>query len=145
MKYMLLIYSDPATEMSEPEIGQMMGEYFAFTQTIVASGEMISGEPLQGVETATTVSVRDGTPIVTDGPFAETKEVLGGYYMVDAGSLERAQEIAAEIPTAKFGRIEVRPLMEIPEEQRAGEDPELTTATGTTRSSGSPRGEFSRR
>lgn len=122
MKYMLLIYSDPATEMTEAEMGQMMGEYFAFTQTIVTSGEMISGEPLQGIETATTVSVRGGAPIVTDGPFAETKEVLGGFYMVDAASLDRAQEIAAAIPTAKFGRIEVRPLMEIPEEQRA-EDP----------------------
>lgn len=122
MKYMLLIYSDPTIEMDDAEMGQLMGEYFAFTQSIVESGEMVSGEPLQGIETASTVSVRDGESIVTDGPFAETKETLGGFYMVDVDSLARAQAIAAAIPTAKIGRIEVRPLMEIPEEQRA-EDP----------------------
>ena len=91
-----------------------MGEWFAFTQRIVDSGEMVSGEPLQGTETATTVSVRDGETIVTDGPFAETKEVLGGFYLVDVTSLERAHELAAELPSAKYGRTEIRPLMEIP-------------------------------
>lgn len=116
MKYMLLIYAEPGAEsaLSEAEMGEMMGDYFAFTQRIVESGEMIAGEPLQGIETATTVTVRDGRNIVTDGPFAETKEVLGGFYMVDVDTLERAQELAAEIPTAKWGRTEVRPLMELP-------------------------------
>ncbi|MDJ0770924.1 MAG: YciI family protein [Ilumatobacter sp.] len=119
---MLLIYSDPSVELSEAETNEMMTDYFAFTQRIVESGEMVSGEPLQEKETASTVRIREGATAVTDGPFAETKEVLGGFYMVDVDSVERAQELAAQIPTAKWGSIEVRPLMEIPEEQRA-DDP----------------------
>ncbi len=116
MKYMLLIYSDPNvdTGLSEAEQQAEMGEWFAFTQRIVESGEMVSGEPLQGVETASTVSISGGKTVVTDGPFAETKEVLGGYYLVDVDGLERAQELAGELPTARHGRIEVRPLMELP-------------------------------
>jgi hypothetical protein len=78
---------------------------------------MVSGEPLQGIETATTVSVRDDGTIVTDGPFAETKEALGGFYLVDVDTVERAQALAAEIPTATWGRIEVRPLMELPPQE----------------------------
>jgi hypothetical protein len=117
MKYMLLIYSDPTHELTEAEGESMMTDYFAFTQRIVDSGEMISGEPLQGPETATCVTVRDGANAVTDGMFAETKEVLGGYYLVDVVSRDRAEELAAQIPTAKWGRIEVRPLMELPEGQ----------------------------
>jgi hypothetical protein len=120
MKYLLLIYSDPTIQMTDAESNEMMGEYFAFTHSIVESGEMLAGEPLQGRETATTVAVRDGEAIVTDGPFAETKEVLGGFYMVDTVSLERAQVLAGEIPTAKFGRVEVRPLLEIPEDYGVG-------------------------
>ena len=118
MKYMLLIYSEPGAEagMSQADQESMMGEYFAFTQRIVESGEMISGEPLQGIETATTVTVENGETIVTDGPFAETKEVLGGFYMVDVATLERAHELAAQIPSSRYGRVEVRPLMEIPSE-----------------------------
>ncbi|MCB0965829.1 MAG: YciI family protein [Ilumatobacter sp.] len=115
MKYMLLIYGDPATELTEAEGEAMMTDYFAFTQRIVDSGEMVSGEPLQGAETATCVTVRDGASVVTDGTFAETKEVLGGYYLVDVESRDRAEELAAQIPTAKWGRIEVRPLMDLPE------------------------------
>lgn len=116
MNYMLLIYSDPEVdaEMTEAEGEAMMSGYFAFTQRIVDSGELVSGEPLQGRETATTVSVRNSETIVTDGPFAETKEVLGGFYLVDVKSLERAQELAAQIPTAERGKIEVRPLMSLP-------------------------------
>jgi hypothetical protein len=116
MKYMLLIYSEEGAERTGTEAEQeaAMGEWFAFTQRIVDSGEMVSGEPLQEVATATTVAVRDGKTIVTDGPFAETKEVLGGYYLVDVESLERAQELAAELPSAKYGRTEVRPLMILP-------------------------------
>lgn len=116
MKYMLLIYSEPGVPEFESDEAQQahMGEWFEFTQKIVDSGEMIAGEPLQGIETATTVSVRDGETIVTDGPFAETKEILGGFYMVDVDSLERAQQLAAELPSAKYGRNEVRPLMELP-------------------------------
>lgn len=116
MKYMLLIYGEEGAEgpLSDAEREAMMGEWFAFTQRIVDSGEMIAGDPLQEVATATTVAVRDGATIVTDGPFAETKEVLGGYYLVDVDSLERAQELGAQLPSAKFGRTEIRPLMELP-------------------------------
>ncbi|TDT16881.1 hypothetical protein BDK89_2482 [Ilumatobacter fluminis] len=117
MKYMLLIYGDPEIEMTEAETESMMSDYFAFTQRIVDSGEMISGEPLQGPETATCVAVRDGASVVTDGTFAETKEVLGGYYLVDVADRHRAEELAAQIPSAKWGHIEVRPLMELPEDQ----------------------------
>jgi len=117
MNYMLLIYETPdAWEgASEAEVGQMMGDYFAFTQEIVDSGEMVSGDPLQGIETATTVTLRGDDTIVTDGPFAETKEVLGGYYLVNVDSLERAQQLAAKIPAARTGKIEIRPIMEIPQ------------------------------
>jgi hypothetical protein len=114
---MILIYHAPGTPEfeSEEQAQAEMGEWFAFTQRIVDSGEMISGEPLQGIETATTVSVRNGETIVTAGPFAETKEVLGGFYMVDVASRERAEELAAQLPSAAYGRNEVRPLMELPE------------------------------
>jgi hypothetical protein len=115
MNYMLLIYDTPATTPpSEAEGAEMMGAYYAFTQEIVASGELVAGEPLQGTETASTVTVRNGQTTVTDGPFAETKEVLGGFYIVNVPTLERAQELAAKIPGAKTGKIEVRPLMEVP-------------------------------
>lgn len=116
MKYMLLIYSEPGTESTGTEADQeaVMGEWFAFTQRIVDSGEMVAGDPLQGTETATTVTVRNGETVITDGPFAETKEILGGYYLVDVDSLERAQELGAQLPSARYGRTEVRPLMELP-------------------------------
>jgi hypothetical protein len=114
MKYMLLIYSEPGTEGTDAEQQAAMGEWFAFTQRIVESGELVAGDPLQGIETASTVTVRSGETVITDGPFAETKEILGGYYIVDVDSLERAQELGAELPSAKYGRTEVRPLMELP-------------------------------
>jgi hypothetical protein len=115
MNYMLLIYDTPATARpTEAEQAEMMGAYFAFTQEIVNSGELVAGEPLQGPETASKVTVRGGQTTVTDGPFAETKEVLGGFYIVNVASLERAQELAAKIPGAKTGSIEVRPLLAMP-------------------------------
>lgn len=116
MKYILLIYSEDGAEgaMTEAEREASMGEWFAFTQRIVESGELVAGDPLQGLDTATTVTVREGKTVVTDGPFAETKEILGGYYIVDVDSVERAQELAAELPSSRYGRTEVRPLMVIP-------------------------------
>jgi hypothetical protein len=117
---MLLIYSDNATwaGISDEEQGQVMSEYFAFTQAIIDSKEMVSGEALQGIDTATTVRVKDGTTSTTDGPFAETKEVLGGYYIVDVPDLDRAVELAAQLPGAARGldSIEVRPVMEFGED-----------------------------
>ena len=122
MRYMLLIYGDPslAASMTPEEGEKMMADYYTFTQSIVESGEMLSGEPLQGVETATTVRVRGGRTASTDGPFAETKEVLGGYYLVDCQDLDRAIELAARIPAAHGGSVEVRPVMELGTDMAAG-------------------------
>ena len=118
MRYMLLIYGDPETWTSiSPEESQaVFQEYGAFTQDIVDSGEYVNGDPLQGNDTATTVRIRDGKRLLTDGPFAETKEHLGGYYVVDVKDLDRAIELAARIPGAAHGydSIEVRPIMELP-------------------------------
>ncbi len=113
MKYMLLIYNDPTT-WNPADGDKIMGEYMAFTQEIMDSGEMLAGDPLQGADTATSVRVRNGTRTTTDGPFAETKEVLGGYYIVDVKDLDRAIELAAKIPDARTATVEVRPVMDIP-------------------------------
>jgi hypothetical protein len=88
-----------------------MGEYFAFTEDIKNSGQYVDGNALQGVDTATTVRVRKGKTTTTDGPFAETKEQLGGYYMIEARDLNEAIQVAARIPSAKIGSVEVRPIM----------------------------------
>ena len=112
MKYMLLIYTDPTT-WDPAEGDKVMGEYMAFTQAILDSGEMVAGDPLQGTETATSVRVRDSKRTTTDGPFAETKEVLGGYYIVDVKDLDRAIELAAQIPDVRRGTIEVRPVQDM--------------------------------
>ncbi len=115
MRYMLLIYSNPTawTTLSKEESEAVYGEYFAFTDRVRESGELVAGDPLQGLETATTVRVRDGKSSSTDGPFAETKEVLGGYYIVDVPNLDRALELAAQIPDARYGSVEVRPIQEM--------------------------------
>ena len=89
----------------------MMGEYFQFTDDIRKSGHYVGGEALQPTQTATTVRVRNGKVSTTDGPFAETKEQLGGYYLIDAKDLNDAIQIASRIPGAKLGSVEVRPIM----------------------------------
>jgi hypothetical protein len=112
MQYLLLIYdreSDWAA-MSESDRGQMMQDYFAFTKAIRESGHYVGGNPLQPVATATTVRVRDGRTMTTDGPFAETREQLGGYYLIEAKDLDDAIGVAARIPGARMGSIEVRPI-----------------------------------
>jgi hypothetical protein len=113
VKYMLLIAGDPTVQTTPEEDQKIFAEYGAFTQEIIDSGEFVSGDPLQGPETATTVRVRNGKRTTTDGPFAETKEVLGGYYVVDVKDLDRALEVAARIPGARGGSIEVRPILPI--------------------------------
>jgi hypothetical protein len=115
MRYMLLIYSEEAAwaAMSEEEQGKAFGEYMAFTEDIKANGKHLAGDPLQPIATATTVRVRDGKTLTTDGPFAETKEQLGGYYMVDAADLDEAIALAARIPGARYGSVEVRPIWEV--------------------------------
>ena len=113
MQYLLLIYRSEAelTKMTAADRKQMTAEYGTFTQSIVQSGHFKAGDGLQPSTTATTVRVRDGKMLTTDGPFAETREQLGGYYLVEAKDLDAALAIAARIPGAKTGSIEVRPVM----------------------------------
>ena len=115
MGYLLLIYDRESnwSEMSEAERGQMMQDYGAFTESIRGSGHYKGGNPLQPIATATTVRVRDGKTMTTDGPFAETREQLGGYYLIDAKDLDDALAVAARIPSARIGSIEVRPIMKM--------------------------------
>jgi hypothetical protein len=115
MRYLLLIYSNPAAwqQLSQEQADALSAEYAVLTQEIKESGEFVSGDALTGPDTATTVRVRDGSSGVTDGPFAETKEHLAGYYAVDVKDLERAKELAAKIPDARTGSIEIRPIMDV--------------------------------
>lgn len=114
MRYLCLIYDEEKKieQMSQKESEAFMGDYFTFTDNIRKSGHHIAGDALQPVATATTVRVRNGKISTTDGPFAETKEQLGGYYLINAKDLNEAIQIAAKIPSAKIGSIEVRPVME---------------------------------
>jgi hypothetical protein len=113
MEYMLLIYSSEKAwaSMSEAQKAKMFGEYTAFTESIVKSGHFKAGAPLQPTTTATTVRMRNGKAVTTDGPFAETREHLGGYYLIEAEDLDQACAIAARIPGAREGSIEVRPVL----------------------------------
>ena len=114
MKYLCLIYDDENTwaTMPKDQSDAMMGEYFAFTEGIRQSGQYVAGEALQPVSTATTVRVRDGRLSTTDGPFAETKEQLGGFYLIEARDLNEAIQVASRIPSARLGSIEVRPVVD---------------------------------
>ena len=115
MQYMCLIYGDEngrATTMSEEDQNAMFAAYGEFTESIKSSGHMVGGDALHPASTATTVRVRDGETLVTDGPFAETKEQLGGYYLIEAKDLNDAIRVAAQIPSSRIGSIEVRPIME---------------------------------
>ncbi len=114
MKYLCLIYDDEKKweTMSKAEADAYMGEYFAFTDAIKGSGHYIAGEALQPVQTATTVRSRNGKLSTTDGPFAETKEQLGGYYLIEARDLNDALQVAQRIPSVRTGSIEVRPIQE---------------------------------
>lgn len=116
MKYLLLIYSNEQEDASMPDAERqtLFADYGALTESITRSGNYIGGDPLTPTNTATTVRVRKGKAQTTHGPFAETREQLGGYYKVEAKDLDEAVAIAARIPGAKYGSIEVRPVMEIP-------------------------------
>lgn len=116
MKYLLLIYENEASfaGLSEAEQGKVFQEYMDYTARIRRSGHYVAGEALQPVSTATTVRSKDGRTLTTDGPFAETREQLGGFYMVEAKDLDEAIALAAQIPAARTGSIEVRPIMPTP-------------------------------
>jgi hypothetical protein len=112
MQYLLLIYAEPpAAEPSKADFDAMMVEYNAFSAWLRERGWMLGGDALYPVSDATTVQVRDGRRLVTDGPFAETKEHLGGYYLIDAPDLDAAIEAAARVPGARWGKVEVRPVL----------------------------------
>jgi hypothetical protein len=116
-QYMLLIYDNPSAwqSLSEEEQNAVMGEYFAYSNELREAGAYVAGDALQPTTTAKSVRIRDGERLTTDGPFAETKETLGGYYLVEAASDEEALEWAAKIPSARLGTIEVRPVVVFPE------------------------------
>lgn len=112
MKYMLLVYMEE-NAMSDAEREHCYVESAQLAQDLSASGKYLAASPLHPVATATSVSVRNGKRLVTDGPFAETREQLGGYYLIDARDLDEAMSIAERIPGAKVGTIEIRPVLEI--------------------------------
>jgi hypothetical protein len=116
MKYLCLIYSDETQwpKLPKEDTDKMLAEYGAFGESIRSGGQFIAGHRLHPTNTATTVRIRDGKMSTTDGPFAETKEQLGGFYMIEARDLNEAIQIGARIPGARVGSIEVRPVWEMP-------------------------------
>lgn len=116
MQYILLIYNNESERFGRPpeEAKKHSAEYMEFSANIKKSGHMLAGEPLEATSTATTVRVKNGKTLRTDGPFAETREQLGGFYIIDAKDLDEAVMIAAKIPDARNGSIEVRPIMKYP-------------------------------
>ena len=114
MKYLCLIYENEKswTQMPKDQSDAIMGEYFAFTENIKKTGQYVGGDALHPTHTATTVRVRNGRTSTTDGPFAETKEQLGGYYLIDAKDLNDAIQVASRIPSARFGSVEIRPVVD---------------------------------
>lgn len=115
MQYLLLIYRNEAdmAKMTEAQVKDMTAEFGTFTQSIIQSGHFKAGDRLHPTNMATTVRVRDGKTLTTDGPFAETHEQLAGYYMIDAKDLDTALSIAARVPAARLGSIEVRPVYQM--------------------------------
>ena len=113
MQYMLLLYSadDAGPAAGSPEQAAEMPKWMAYGDELTAAGAMVAGDALHGIDTSTTVRVRDGETVTTDGPFAETKEVLGGFYIIDVDDLDAATEWAAKIPLAPYGSVEIRPVM----------------------------------
>ena len=114
MRYLLAIYENEKLweSMPEAETQAVLGEYFAFSEGIKKSGNFVAGEALQPTGTATTVRIREGKRLTTDGPFAETKEQLGGFYLIEAENIDQAIAIASRIPAARTGSIEVRPVVD---------------------------------
>ena len=116
MQYALLIYSEPAPTEPDPEVwAEVMADYNKFTADIQSEGIMVAGEALHETDTATTVRVRDGKATHTDGPFAETKEVFGGFYLIDVPDLDAALAVAERLPGSWHGSVEVRPIIDFSE------------------------------
>jgi hypothetical protein len=117
MQYLLMIYGNEAVRPNPADLEAMSNDYAIFTRQIVQSGNFKGGERLHPTTSATTVRVRDGKPVMTDGPFAETREQLAGYYVIEAANLDAATAIAARIPGALTGSIEVRPIVQMQQEE----------------------------
>jgi hypothetical protein len=131
MRYLLLIYTPESTEPPAPDEAEAMNAaYAAFTRDVRDRGLYEAGEALHPTASATTVRVKDGQTVTTDGPFAETKEALGGFYLINAKDLDEAIETAAKIPAAKYGSIEVRPIWEFGEGDASGSSAETVGAAG---------------
>src|SRR5215212_10617340 len=121
MQYLILIYSEEGSAPPDPErVGGVMVEYDAYSKMLRDRGAFVGGEALQPTSTATTIRVRDGQTLTTDGPFAETKEALGGYYLIEAADLDAALQLATACPGAKWGSIEVRPIVDFSAGQMPG-------------------------
>jgi hypothetical protein len=122
MEYMLLIYTDEKrwASLADDERNAIIGEYYALTNELRDHGSYVTGAPLQPTTTASTVRIRDEERFVTDGPFAETKEQLGGYFLIEADSDDEAHAWAAKIPAARYGSVEVRPVLPVGAEAPAG-------------------------
>ena len=116
MQYILLIYGDEQAEFSPDVMGKVIQEYDDYTQWLRDTGRYVAGEALQPTQQATTVRVRDGATVTTDGPFAETKEQLGGFYVIEAEDLDQAIEAASKIPNARDGSVEIRPIVDFSQE-----------------------------
>ena len=133
MRYACLIYDDEKKlgGMSKSDADTFMSEYFQFTEDIKQSGQYVAGEALHPINSATSLRIRSGKLSTTDGPFAETREQLGGFYLIDARDLNEAIQIASRIPSAKTGTVEVRPVVDFSvqkESVRAGKDTATATA-----------------
>ncbi len=118
MKYLLLIHADEKLDeaMTEAEMGEIVGEYMKVAEELEADGRLVASERLRPAATATTLRERDGELLVTDGPFAETKEQLGGFYIVDVADLDAAIAVARRFPSVRYGSVEVRPIWEMSED-----------------------------
>jgi hypothetical protein len=118
MRYALLLYAEPnaGPAPGTPEQAAEMEEWWAYTDALQNAGILLGGEALQGTETATTLTRRTGSVVSTDGPFAETKEVLGGFYLIDAENLDAAMKWAEQCPIVAYGSVEIRPVMELSRE-----------------------------
>jgi hypothetical protein len=126
MRYLCLIYENEKEWESKPqsELEAVMGEYFTFTENIRSNGKLVAGEALQPTPAATTVRVRNGKISTTDGPFAETKEQLGGFYLIEAKDLNDAIQVASKIPGARDGAVEVRPVVDFSQDMAKHEQAE---------------------
>jgi hypothetical protein len=122
MKYLLLLYSEPnaGPAPGTPEQAAEMQEWWAYTDALASAGVLLGGEALQGTATATTLTSRTGSVVTTDGPFTETKEVLGGFYLIDAENLDAAMKWAERCPIMTYGSVEVRPVMEFTRDEDEG-------------------------